>query len=154
MPRHTHAAAKQKHSRVQTRLEREKHIEKRFVRAKRDGTLDSLSLYPRWNFRMDKEKRQLAHGKILAELEDLLQRHGYQKQTLVKPYGASYLENLHPEILRFIPGHLRKQVWGVGLPSTLMGGLSRRDTFYRYSCDCSSCIPEGQDGYRSRQKRL
>lgn len=148
MPRHTHPDSHRRRSRAELRAARERAIARRYRRAKRDGRLDHISLYPypsRGSSRPSHHQEEAA-----ATVDDFLQAEGYAALATAPPYAR---QDLHPDLLKRLPRELMCHVIGIGTGG--LGQLADRDRLWRYCQGCAECKPyRYAPGWRVRIKNL
>lgn len=148
MPRHTHPEPRAKHGRAHTRAQRDRYIERRFRRAKREGILDHVSVRSRFAGYSSKYRGdERTHDALQAFLEE--------NGALTYTWGARENWELHPNSLFRLPagqaGSLR--ISALPGPATL-GRLSDRLCFYKWTCNCFYCNPVANPSYRGRERNL
>jgi hypothetical protein len=149
MSRRTHPQITAKHTREHVRAQRQRHIRRRFDRAKRDGTFDRLSLRPRFST-YPYWLRGLGDGDAVEEaLYAYLLSRGNAPCEEVPAWSVK----VHPHVLLYLPTNLRGAVSAGPLHgAAAVGQLAKGHAFWHNRCRCSSCAPQSQDGYRRRNK--
>lgn len=150
MPRSTRPTIKSKHDRAHVREQRERAIDRRFARAKRDGRLPALvELSPSLGRRH--ATREQHYATVLAETNRFRAQMGYGPCSDRRD-ALAWDENEVPvEVIRSLPASLRgvTDAWH-GSP---IGALADRDFLGRHTqCDCSWCCPTSSPGLRTRER--
>jgi hypothetical protein len=150
MSRHTRPISVSKHTREHARTQRERHIRRRFMRAKRDGTFSHINLHPRFASWPRYLSQKHANDATEAAINAFLASRGCALPAVAPPWSA---KAVHPDVLLHLPSGLRAATSASPMhgPAAL-GQLAKRNAFWHHSCRCAACCPQKQDGYRRRNK--
>jgi hypothetical protein len=155
VPRHTHPKIKNKHSRQHTRAQRERYIEKRFARAKADGSIPQrVSVYPRYFGPRHADLYLQEYQHLTSELSAL----GYGEPILLQArYGATVSSGgAHPDVLRVMTSRQLRE--GVHYMRKGIGQLAKDDHLHygkgQPGCGCCWIEPEDKGSRRTRERRL
>jgi hypothetical protein len=146
MSRHTHPPAISKHEREYVRAQRRRYISKRFVRAKRDGTLTYINLHARFTSQRTWGQESVAALALATYLEE----RGLTPPADVVAWSA---RAMHPQELLSLPPGLSAATNASPMRGpAAIGQLAKQNAFWHNRCQCAGCRPQKQDGYRRRNR--